>query len=487
MTTDNRKGGEFFINSITLSNQFKESVEITKLITGFRLYESIYKKYTTGEVHFIDGLNLIKNFRFTGQEFIRVSISMKQGTGEKAAKEDSIDRDFRVYKASNINRVNDTTQTYVLRLCDPRMFACERVRVSKAMRGSYDKMLQNILVEDVKMKPEEFDSWETTMPDNNQMIWPNWKVSRIIDWITQNSSIGNKTSFKNGMFFFQTLNGKYKFKSIDSMMEQEYPLSFSFRPRTENLDTGETDINAPSGLNTQIISYTKPQAFDTLRGTIAGAYASSMKVYDPVRKIEEDIVFDLEESFKKGNHVSGKNPIILTDGGESFTEMTLTTEDIVDKFVSPNVTEVDANLAPNKAFDSVVVYDYTTTHVFDQSTSLTENEVFQGQKNKDNAKLERQSMMEILQQHTMVVSIPFRTDISCGTIIKLELPEPQLASNAESKDKLNDGRYLITDICFQGNVLENGGLCNIECVKESFAKSITSINPQDTMEAPEDD
>ena len=144
MTTDNRKGGEFFINSITLSNQFKESVEITKLITGFRLYESIYKKYTTGEVHFIDGLNLIKNFRFTGQEFIRVSISMKQGTGEKAAKEDSIDRDFRVYKASNINRVNDTTQTYVLRLCDPRMFACERVRVSKAMRGSYDKMLQNM-------------------------------------------------------------------------------------------------------------------------------------------------------------------------------------------------------------------------------------------------------------------------------------------------------------------------------------------------------
>ena len=486
MTTENRKSGEFFINSITLSNQFKESVEITKLITGFRLFESIYKKYTTAEIHFIDGLNLIKNFRFTGQEFVRVSISMKQGIGDKAAKEDSIDRDFRVYKVSNVNRVNDTTQTYMINLCDPAMFSCERVRISKVMRGSYDKMLQNILVEDVKMKPEEFDSWESTIPDNQQMIWPNWKVSKVIDFIAQNASIGTDTPYKNGVFFFQTLNGKYKFKSIDTMMEQEYPLSFSYRPRSENLDTGETDINAPSGLNTQIISYTKPQIFDTLRGTISGAYASSMKVYDPIRKIEEDIVFDLEESYKKGNHVSGNHPMILTDGKEPFTEMTLTTEDIVDKFISPNVTEIDANLAPNKVFDGVVHYDYTTTHVFDQETDVTSNEVFQGQKNKDNAKLERQAMMEILQQHTMVVTIPFRTDISCGTIINLELPEPQLASGSDVKDKLNDGRYLITDICFQGNVLDNGGVCNIECVKESFAKTIASINPQDSMEAPED-
>ncbi len=191
-------------------------------------------------------------------------------------------------------------------------------------------------------------------------------------------------------------------------------------------------------------------------------------------------------SYKKGNHVSGNHPMILTDGAEPFTEMTLTTEDIVDKFISPNVTEIDANLAPNKVFDGVVHYDYTTTHVFDQETDVSSNEVFQGQKNKDNAKLERQAMMEILQQHTMVVTIPFRTDISCGTIINLELPEPQLASGSDVKDKLNDGRYLITDICFQGNVLDNGGVCNIECVKESFAKTIASINPQDSMEAPED-
>ena len=88
---ENRKAGEFFITSISLTNQHKESVEISKLITGFRMYESIFKKYCTAEIHFIDGLNLIKNFRFTGQEYVRIAVKMKVGIGEKADNLDSVE------------------------------------------------------------------------------------------------------------------------------------------------------------------------------------------------------------------------------------------------------------------------------------------------------------------------------------------------------------------------------------------------------------
>ena len=483
---ENRKAGEFFITSISLTNQHKESVEISKLITGFRMYESIFKKYCTAELHFIDGLNLIKNFRFTGQEYVRIAVKMKVGIGEKADNLDSVDKVFRVYKAGSVKRLNDTTQAYVLNLCDPHMFSCERKRVSKVLRGSYDKMLQNILVEDAKIPPSEFDQWESTVPENHQMIVPNWKISKFIDFVVNNANIGTKAAYKNGMFFYQTLNGKYKFKSIDTMMQQEFPVAFSFRPRGENLDTAEADINSPEGLNSQILSYIKPQVFDTLRGTAAGAYSGSMKVYDPIRKIEEDIVYDIEETFKRGQHVSGNWPMILTDGAKDYQERFLTTEDLVEKTISPQVTEIGVDLAPNKEFNSIVLYDYTTTHVFDNASDHTAAEAFVGMSNKDNAKLERNALLEILQQHKIVVTIPFRTDISVGTIIILKLPEPQVAGSAGLEDVVNDNRYLITDLCMDGDATQSAGVLNIECVKESFAVDISSANPQAGMEAPEE-
>ena len=49
------------------------------MVMGFKLFESIFNKFVTGEVSIYDGLNLPKNFRMTGQEFIRIAISQKEG------------------------------------------------------------------------------------------------------------------------------------------------------------------------------------------------------------------------------------------------------------------------------------------------------------------------------------------------------------------------------------------------------------------------
>ena len=48
------------------------------MVMGFKLYESIFNKFVTGEVSVADGLNLPKNFRLTGQEYIRISIKQKR-------------------------------------------------------------------------------------------------------------------------------------------------------------------------------------------------------------------------------------------------------------------------------------------------------------------------------------------------------------------------------------------------------------------------
>ena len=243
----------------------------------FRLYESIYNKFVTGDINIIDGLDLLKNFKITGDEYIRVAVKQIEGMGEEASKEFTIDRDLKVYKINAVNRVDQATQAYVLKVCDPRMFTARNTRVSRVMRGSYDKMLQNVLINEGHMLIDEFVHWEDSKPDNQQMVVPNWTIDKFIDFTVNNADKGleDKAVYRNGMFFYQTLNGGFCFKSIDTMFQDEFPLKFSYGSRQADTDTADIDANAEGGVNTVIESIEVPQRADTLRGMVGGAYAST--------------------------------------------------------------------------------------------------------------------------------------------------------------------------------------------------------------------
>jgi hypothetical protein len=477
MSQGNYKAGEFSVESLAIVNQEDESVDITNLAIGVKLFESIYNKFTTGHVNVLDGLNILGNYKFTGQEFIRISVAQKEGIGQEPEKKFTIDKTFRIYKVENVKRPKEASQLFQIRFCDPRMFFCRKKRLSKMFRGSYEEMLQSALIEEAHIKPQEFDWFEETEPKNLQFICPNWTVSKFIDYVVNEANIGEKAEWKNGMFFFQTLNGGFRFSSIDTMLKREFPVPFSYRPRSGE-ETALLDLNAKGGLNSMIKSFYIPQQFDTLRGTAKGAYSSMQKTYDPIRKQEVDFVYDLEETMNRGKHLSGF-PLIRT--GEM--ERSLTLENQIDPMISPAVTEVDIDFPPNESYDSNVRYDFTSSHLFDNETTLDTDEVFQGYKSVDNARLERTALLEILQQNKIVVTIPMRTDLTVGNVIQLEIPQPE-PTNKE--DKLNDGRYLITDLSISMSIPSKEGEMYLECVKESFAAKIADVKPLQEVEPAEE-
>jgi len=467
--------GEFVVEAFTLINQYNESLEITNMVMGFKLYESIFNKFVTGEVSVADGLNLPKNFRLTGQEYLRISIKQKEGNDEEAEEDFSIDKTFRIYKLDNVIRVNEVTQSYVLRICDPRMFYARRKKISQTLRGRYDQILQNALIDVGKFKVEEFDAWEQTKPDNKQLICPNWSVAQLTDYIVNNSQVSESHAYKNDMFFYQTLNGGFRFQSFDNMCTQEFPIPFSNIPRNTS-ETEDENLNAPLGLNSAILVYKKPQMFDTLQGTVGGAYASTLKVYDPIRKLEEENIYDLESSMKKGNHVSG-HPMLYVDD----LERVLTAGEVTEITTSPEVSETDIDIQPTKEFGGVIINDYHNQHSFDNATSLSDPEVFESRKLNDSGVLERRALLDILQQHRIQVTIPLRTDISVGMIIKFVMTTPETMGEGDKADKVNDDRYLITDLAVEGDTVSKTGTCVLECVKESYAQKIETAKPLDEV------
>tara|TARA_Y100001963_G_C6763475_1_gene440881 strand:+ start:364 stop:1842 length:1479 start_codon:yes stop_codon:yes gene_type:complete len=484
----NMQGGVFTIDAINLVNQEGESVDIQNMVHMFRLYESIYNKFVTGDIHIIDGLDMLKNFKLVGDEYIRIAIKQIEGMGEEAPKEFSIDKDLKIYKIGSINRADQSTQTYVLKVCDPRMFTTRNTRVNRVMRGSYDKMLQNVLINEGHMKVDEFVHWEDTKPENQQMVVPNWTIDKFIDFAVNQSDKGleDKAVYRNGMFFYQTLNGGFCFKSIDEMFQQEFPLKFSYGSRQADTETADVDANADGGVNTIIEAIEHPQRADTLRGMVGGAYASTQYTYDPIRKVNEVDIYSIDELFSRNpdNHLSG-HPMIRTGGVFEYFDKVLTTDNVTDAKVSPAVieTDVDMNLGHKPA--SLIIYDTKMVHSFDNADKLDTDESTKGWSAKvDSGKLERRAMLEILQQNRIVITIPLRTDLSVGTIIELDIPPPQSSRGEDISDKMNDNRYLITDICVNGVPSDKVGKLYIECVKESYAKKIQDYTPLDNVAPP---
>jgi hypothetical protein len=212
---------------------------------------------------------------------------------------------------------------------------------------------------------------------------------------------------------------------------------------------------------------------------MGGAYASSAKVYDPIRKLEEDINYDMEETFARSKlHVSGYPMTRTSKMLQNNQERMLSTNNMQDKNVSPTVNEIGVDLPPNKSNTAVVVYDYTTNHDFDDSKDISTNSPFSGTTFKTNGLLERRALLEIFQQHRITVTIPLRTDLSVGTVIDLNIPEPELYDDSSSpKDKINDHRYLIINLCVNANPIQRSGTLDLECVKESYAKDISKATP----------
>ena len=64
------------------------------------------------------------------------------------------------------------------------------------------------------------------------------------------------------------------------------------------------------------------------------------------------------------------------------------------------------------------------------------------------------------------------------------LPSAEPTSEEDTADKVNDDRYLVTDMKLVGDPTQLTGICTMECVKESYMTKIADANPLDNTATP---
>jgi len=476
--------GELVVDTLAIANLEQESIDIQALTSNITIFEAIDKPFLSGRLTLVDGLNIVKNYRLTGQESLTMRIRQAEGTGDYSTPEFSIEKTFRIYSITDVNRTQQNMQQYVIHFVDPKFFTCQKTTISQTLRGSYSNILLQVLQENAgfkKLPKTAYEKWDESEPEHNQFICPNWNINRLIKFCCDNAEFKGNTTWKNSMFFYQTLNGEFRFDSFQSMTAREFPVSFSYMPRN-NVDQESRDVNEPElGLNTQILGYKIPQRFNTMKGLVKGAYASKLKTYDPVRKLEEENVYSISKVFERGNdegHVSS-HPMIRP----SDLEVIYQTDEMLSSADSPDMSEEVIDIAPDISYDSYTMYKVNMTNSFSDEAKLVDasegKQITQqkGQEYRDTGHLERRALLSLFEQSLVSATIPFRSDLTVGTVVSLQLPSPELKVDSSSNDKMLDGRYLIGKMTYSIDVFGGKGTITMQGIKESYGVNVKEYKP----------
>lgn len=493
--------GALFINSCCITNTDQVAVDVTDISINIKIFEDINQPFLSGRITLVDGVNLLKNYKFTGQESITIDVSqaiIKEGKIAKATKANSIRHTFRIYSITDVNRnYQNSYQTYVLHFCDPRKILCDRKKISQVMRNSYSEMLLQTLQQqaDFKELPESgTDYWDESEPQHMQLVVPNWTLSKFIQFIVNNAEYKGNKSWKQSMFFYQSMNkgenmdnGGFRFSSFQSMMRREFPKQFNYAFYNEENANPVIDENMDSetmslGLDTQILAMYTPQRVNTMHGYNNGAYAGTVRAFDPVRKVLEESTYSIDDVFKtneKQTHVSGF-PMIRRQFETTYES------DFSPHDGEPETKSIHESPLPETVDGQIEYIDYrvSMTNAYSDEPKLIDSgnkKIIQqiGMEYRDANHLERQALLSFMDQSTMRMKIPFRSDISVGTCIQVNIPEPEQMMQdgvTPESDVAYDGKYLITRIAYGIDAARGRGVLDIECVKESLGVDLKTEN-----------
>lgn len=491
--------GELIVDQITIINPEGQAIQINDIVSNLRLFESIDKYFVSGRVTVVDSIDILKYFKVVGQESLTIQIRARddseQGDGHYSTKENQIDKSYRVYAISDETPTeNQNVKSYVLHFIDHKYFLANQIRLNKVMSGSYSKILLQEWKEMCFKNQEEpqnlTDYWDESYPYNRTIVCPDWTLSQLIDFCKIHSG-HHDDAFTNSFFFFGTVFGQHRFISFDTMLKNIIPVKFDVQPRNVTLDTDSQNIDAPIvGLNTQILGYERVQRANLIKAIFDGAYASNQNVYDHVKKTLHVIRYNAKEDIydKLQKHHKDLFPLIRLGVPDIHTKTTSFDGDgnFDAKVFSYTIPDGDLASEAKGTFKTYNANRFSNhdrlVDPFDGEGALS-NVGLQPPMYRDDSILKRNALTALMDQFVVKATIPFRPDITVGSMISLDLPD--IHGGTASKKLAND-EYLITKATFDISPPEDKGFIHLTCVKVSLSADLATYTPQlDVPDEPE--
>jgi len=416
-----------------VSNKDKRQVSIVNGVIRIMYEESILRDSVKAIVTFADAGNLmndktvLEGLPIVGQE----KVALKFEDNNK------VSLDLTLYVNTVTPLVEDTIKNLVtLNLVSKELIMNEKVRLNTRFDGKISDHIRKILTDQNYLSTDKDVDIEETSNTYN-FIGNNRKPYYAMNWLSK-KAVPNFSEAKGntaGYFFFETSEG-FKFKSIDSMLNQEKKKSIIYNESPDS--SGE---KTPSGYDLKALEYSKDNRVNVQEKLKMGAFSTRTILFDPFNCYYEVVNPNANEIERKdGIKKAGKELPVL----------------------NPEFNKE----GKNKDFSR------TTYYLIDRgslpSGSTRQQIEKSSEENFDPKNILNQSIMRYNQLFSVITQITIPGDFSlhAGDAIFIDAPEVSVDTKEVSRE--NGGLYIIADLCHYISPKETYTKLNL--VRDSFGR-----------------
>ena len=296
---------DFYLEKINIVTP-KNIVNIKSVFVELSYYEDIFRGTVSGHVLISDSISMIDRLGLSGNDFLELNFRKSELVKEGQ----SISKYFRIYRVGERILNNSETEIYALHFCSEELFLSEQTKVSKAYDG---KTIEEI-VTDILNNHMQIDEKYLTVESTEGLydfVIPYKKPFDAINWLA-NYAIPTKAKTVKGadFVFFENSEG-FNFRSLQSLFTSRTYNNYIYSQQNLGNFKIDTKVSNELGRSLRTIkSYTFLDTFDTLYGTVSGAFANRLITIDPLTRRYTDTKFDYVSDYQNKLNDKEKNSLI---------------------------------------------------------------------------------------------------------------------------------------------------------------------------------
>lgn len=249
--------------------------DITRKVTKFTMYESIFDKFLSGQLTLVDNVELLSTAPIIGQEIIYITYKFK---------EETITHIFRVTDIEDAKEINDNSGAYILNFVSEKQFFNSTQFFSRSYKGRNTEIISKVHKDFLK---EDVDV-QSVGGSSHQIVYPYTKPYQAIDMVLMNTFAADKTP----LFLYDTVNNTgAKLKSLGDMMNSDDKIDLKNIIKVNDDRDGQTSRIIP-GQSQTVEEQVIKGGYPTLRNYSKGLFASSITTFDISGKVYSENVFD---------------------------------------------------------------------------------------------------------------------------------------------------------------------------------------------------
>ena len=385
--------GDFEIQLLDITSPNREG-EVTLLPhpkdgggswSELNIYEDIFSNCLTANVQLTDGVGLMEDFPIVGEETIHIQIKTKgikkereelhTGPFKGSDNEGRIDLKFRVYKISDITKLNEGLTSYRLHMVSEEYIINLKSKVQKVCRdpGTLEPIRISTMVSSLykqffkRGRPNAKKIFIEPTKNPTDLVIPNYSPFKAFKFLASRAVSAGQHAAGSSFVFYETVKGFF-FVSLETLMsgggvgytgEEGSGASEEITYTAPENPVRETYVVQPKGLNIKkdnlkniatemlaVDSYKFSSNFDVIKNLTEGMYSNRLLTHDLVRMKYDTLDFNYlnPEDMK-----TKTEPIEGTVGGSEITEFIKAAEDA--KNFHDTFTHLDkGKLCSNKQF-----------------------------------------------------------------------------------------------------------------------------------------